>query len=139
MFEDQGEFLPLAHFADPQTGTLPRVFGGPGRYIQGPGVLPRVAAYLVPHGFRHAALLATPRSQEAESADLIEGFEAVACQCSLIDFGGECSYEEIEGHVEQLKSQPRPVDLIIAAGGGKMGTPSASTYVAFALPERSDR
>ncbi len=126
--------MPLEHFADPATGAMPRVFGGPGRYLQGPGILAHTGRYLTHLGYRHVAVLASARSQQAEGKALLEGVDNAGFHLSLASFGGECSLEEIERHAEALQSASPPVDLLIAAGGGKCVDTGKSVAARLKIP-----
>lgn len=91
------------------------MFGAPGRYIQGPGVISQLGACIAQCG-RSAVLVS-----DAFVIDLVR--EAVTRSCnaagvdiSFLEFGGEVTHPGIE----QLKaSYTRQADVIIGAGGGK--------------------
>ena len=62
-------------------------------------------------------ILASERSQQAETAQVVESLEASGYTAVVTTFRGECSLEEIEHQAKILSSQA--VDALIAVGGGK--------------------
>ena len=117
MFEQKGDFSPIEHFAPLPGGARVRIFGAPGRYVQGPGVLARAGHFVSCLGTRHAGILSSARSQAAEGKDLVAGLDAGDIRSTQATFGGECSFDEIARHAEALSAAGS--DLLIAVGGGK--------------------
>ncbi|MEM7363584.1 MAG: glycerol dehydrogenase [Pseudomonadota bacterium] len=109
-------FHPSRVFAQPDM-TLPRVMVSPARYIQGPGVLGKTGSYVALMDSTCFGILASERSQQAETAQVIESLEASGYTAVTTTFGGECSLEEIEHQAQVLSNQA--VDALIAVGGGK--------------------
>ena len=97
--------------------TLPRVMVSPARYIQGPGVLKKTGSYVALMDSTCFGILASERSQQAETAQVVESLEASGYTAVATTFRGECSLEEIEHQAKILSSQA--VDALIAVGGGK--------------------
>jgi glycerol dehydrogenase len=112
-------YAPIEYFARADGAPPPRVFGAPQRYIQGDGVLDRVGHYLSGLGFTHAGVLMSARSRGAEGRRILSSLDAAAIRSTLGRFGGECSRQEIELHVDALRSEDDPVDCFLAVGGGK--------------------
>jgi glycerol dehydrogenase len=113
-------YSPLDIYAAPTAGGWPpRVFGAPQRYVQGNGVIDNAGRYLAPLGIRHAAVLLSRRSRGAEGRRLLDSLAAAGIEYTPAIFGGECSAEEIGGHAEALRGLSRPLDALIAIGGGK--------------------
>lgn len=114
--------------------TLPRVFGSPRRYVQAPGVIAQTGDYLRKLGFASAAVLLSARSQKAEGALLLESLKDAGVPATILTFGGECSFEEIEGHTQTLREQARPPETVIALGGGKVVDAGKSIAHRLAVP-----
>lgn len=100
--------------------SMPRVFGGPRRYVQGPGVIAQAGAYLKKLGFGSCAVLCSVRSQAAEGATLLASLADAGIPATTLTFGGECSLQEIEGHTQALRDASVCVATVIALGGGKV-------------------
>lgn len=100
--------------------SMPRVFGSPRRYVQAPGVIAQTGAYLRKLGFGSCAVLLSARSQSAEGADLLKSLADAGIPATILTFGGECSFEEIEKHADVLRAQETPPATVIALGGGKV-------------------
>ncbi|RLQ21208.1 iron-containing alcohol dehydrogenase [Seongchinamella sediminis] len=121
MSTDSIEYSASQAFAAPLPGhTLPRVFGSPGRYVQGAGVIAQAGHYLSRLGFGHSAVLLSRRCLEAEGNDLISSAENAGLSLEKCIFAGECSFEEIDRHAATLRALDSPVDSVIAVGGGKV-------------------
>src|SRR5690242_3138961 len=110
-------YLPHAIFA-PSEGELPRprVFIAP-RYVQGRGVLSGIGRYLSIMHVKRVALLMSERGHRKDGVRLAQGLRAARIEPVARTFGGECSLEEIAGHVEALAKER--IECVIAAGGGK--------------------
>lgn len=98
------------------TPPLLRIFGGPLRYLQGPGALDQLGAQV--------AMLATSAVLISDRfvIDLVGDRVATSCQASGVqlttcEFSGDITPAEVRRLVDQL-SQIRP-GVVIAAGGGK--------------------
>ena len=93
-----------------------RIFGGPLRYVQGPGALSEIGGLASLAG-KHALLVA-----DQFVLDLVGGPIAESCRHSNVSlqtalFNGEITPTEIERLCKEVASSP--VDVVIAAGGGK--------------------
>lgn len=124
-------YLPQEIFAPPDPGNRPppRVFISPQRYIQGRGVLRGVGRYLSLMGARRVALLMSERRSRSQGVQLLDGLRSAGIDAVVSSFGGECSIQEITGHVERLSKEG--IDCLIASGGGKCI--DAGKAVAFRL------
>ena len=96
---------------------VPRVMLAPPRYIQGAGVLDGVGRYLSLLHARRAAVLITSRGERSEGPRLFNSLRSSGVDWTVCHFNGECSLEEISGHVAALGSES--VDCLLAVGGGK--------------------
>lgn len=116
------EYTPYEPFAGPalESGALPRVFGGPARYVQGEGVIDRAGRYLNRLGFSHCAVLLSERCQDAEGSVLLNSLQREGLHARELLFGGECSLQEIQRHVSELGKLDTVVDGVVAVGGGKV-------------------
>ena len=110
-------FFPSLVFAPEGPVGAPRVFIGPQRYVQGPGVLDHLGRYLSLVGPRRAAILVSAGGERRHGATLRASLTAADVAPVVCTFRGECSLEEIERHVGALASQA--VDCVVAVGGGK--------------------
>ncbi|MAV24525.1 MAG: glycerol dehydrogenase [Gammaproteobacteria bacterium] len=109
-------FHPSRVFAQPDM-TLPRVMVSPARYIQGPGVLAKTGSYVALMDAKCYGILASTRSQQGETSQVIDSLKSSGYETVTATFGGECSLEEIDQQVANLSSQG--VDALVAVGGGK--------------------
>ncbi|MFK8041778.1 glycerol dehydrogenase [Congregibacter sp.] len=99
---------------------MARVFGSPRRYVQAPGVIAQTGDYLHKLGFASCAVLLSARSQRAEGAVLLQSLEDAGIPATILTFGGECSFEEIERHADVLRARSAAPATVIALGGGKV-------------------
>ena len=97
-----------------------RAFGSPGRYVQGVDIISQAGHYLSRLGFNHTSVLMTKRCLQAEGGRLIESINSAGLKADILEFGGECSFEEISKHADTLKRQEDLADGLIAVGGGKV-------------------
>ena len=117
MFERESRFVPGLHYA-PAAGEEPlRIFGAPGRYVQGPGIMARAGHFISSLGVTHAAVLSSRRSQAAEGRELLKGLDAAGFETTPATFAGECSFDEIHRHATALEGTG--ADVLVAVGGGK--------------------
>lgn len=93
-----------------------RVFGAPGRYIQGAGALNAMGEHLARLGPR-AVLVADQSVLDLFGARIVAACEQAGVRCEGVAFGGEITEEEVE-RVAAL-AQSLNVDFVIGAGGGK--------------------
>ncbi|EAQ98869.1 glycerol dehydrogenase [Congregibacter litoralis] len=116
-----GETAALELFALPTAAQgLPRVFGSPRRYVQAPGVIGQTGSYLRKLGFDSCAVLLSARSQQAEGAVLLQSLEDAGISATILTFGGECSFAEINAHTDALLASDAAPATVIALGGGKV-------------------
>lgn len=100
-------------------GAMPRVFGAPGRYVQGRGVIAQAGHYLSRLGFNRSAVLGSARCFQAEGAALLTSMRKAGLAAEELKFGGECSLEEISAQRDVILALPEPVDSVVVIGGGK--------------------
>ncbi len=100
-------------------GLTTRIFGCPGRYIQGPGLINSAPEYIQKLKVQAVALLCSARSQRNEGGRLITSLQNAGIETIVATFGGECSMREIEKQVDFIRSQDAGVGALIALGGGK--------------------
>lgn len=94
-----------------------RVFGFPGRYIQGPGALDALPALLADLGVARPGLIVDPFLAETLGRRLLADLAAAGVAAEMAVFGGECTKAEIERVGSALLASG--VDGIVVAGGGK--------------------
>ena len=94
------------------SGPLAKVFAAPGRYVQGRGAIGRLGEILEQLGSEKPLILEDPVVREivGEDLDRIPGAEHV-------EFGGECSPEEIDCVSEAATEAG--ADSVVGIGGGK--------------------
>lgn len=109
-------YFPHAIFATEGSPT-PRVLVAPQRYIQGEGVLDHTGKYLSLLNANRAGVLVSKRGQQADGARVIDSLKNAGIEPVICIFNGECSHEEIDLHVDSLRSES--LDCLIAVGGGK--------------------
>jgi glycerol dehydrogenase len=94
-----------------------RVFGFPGRYVQGPGALAALPALLADLGVARPGLVVDPFLAETLGRRLLGDLAAAGLPAEMAVFGGECTKAEIERVGAGLLAGG--VDGIVVAGGGK--------------------
>jgi glycerol dehydrogenase len=118
MHHHPAPFLPDAVFACDHR-TPPQVLAAPSRYIQGDGVLAELGRYVAMINSRHAAVLISAGGRKREGARIEQSLKAAGISCLFVNFGGECSLEEIARGVSAVEAAGVKVDSLIAVGGGK--------------------
>ena len=93
-----------------------RIFGAPGRYIQGPGALAHMGEHLARVG-RTAALVADRDVMALVGEQILAVCRAAGVDCTALEFSGEIIPDEIERLVAALGN--RRTDFVIGCGGGK--------------------
>jgi glycerol dehydrogenase len=93
-----------------------RAFGGPHRYIQGPGALKELAG-LVPMYGRRPFVLADIAVLGALRGQLEQLLRPCVDNLTLAEFSGECSAAQIDAM--SAKAAAAGSDMVIAIGGGK--------------------
>ncbi|MEP4146160.1 MAG: glycerol dehydrogenase [Halioglobus sp.] len=116
--KSQLEYTSPEPFAD--SISKPRIFGSPGRYVQGDGVIDQAGHYLSRLGFQRSLVLLSARCLQAEGRRLIDSMQKAGLQFELAQFGGECSLQEISMHLEAASALDNPVSSVVAVGGGKV-------------------
>ncbi|KPK35500.1 MAG: hypothetical protein AMJ66_01035 [Betaproteobacteria bacterium SG8_40] len=96
--------------------TSTRVFGAPLRYIQGPGVLEEIGGMAALAG-RHALLVADQFVMDLVGEPVRRSCRKADVSLQTVLFNGEITNAEIERLGKLAASSP--VDVVIAAGGGK--------------------
>ena len=98
--------------------SLPMVYGGPGRYVQGPGELSRQGGYLARLG--HSAYVLFDRGTADRLHDqILNGFQDNDLQEPFLKiYNGPCSEAAV---IEMAKeAQAEYCDMVVGIGGGKM-------------------
>jgi hypothetical protein len=93
-------------------GPMAAVFAAPGKYIQGRGAVGRLGEVLEQLGSGKPLLLCDPIVEELMGGTL-EGLRGA----TRVEFGGECSPEEID-RVTKAASEGS-ADAVVGIGGGK--------------------
>ena len=106
---------------------LSAVFAAPGKYIQGRGAIGRLGEILEQLGSSKPLILQDPIVQEI-MGDSLEGLRSV----TPVEFGGECSPEEIDRVAESAREAG--ADVIVGIGGGKTMDTAKSVAHPAGLP-----
>jgi glycerol dehydrogenase len=111
-------YLPEEIFGVPtNSGSAPRAFIAPQRYIQGLGVIDRLGEFVSLVGTTSVAVLASSRAQEGDGSRASVALTAGGIESRFATFGGECTLEEVDRHVAELRDSA--IGAIVALGGGK--------------------
>lgn len=93
-----------------------RVFGAPGRYLQGPGAIEAMGGYLAPVG-RRALLVADRAVLDLVGQRIVAACTAAGVACRPVAFSGDITPDEVARLV--AVATPGEVDFVIGCGGGK--------------------
>lgn len=94
-----------------------KVLMAPLRYVQGPDALLQMGEQLRVLGIRNPLILASPSAKKAVGSTIKQGLEAQGISYAFVDFGGHCTWQEID-KVKNACLQGNH-DAIISCGGGK--------------------
>lgn len=94
-----------------------RVMVAPPRYIQGPGALASCADIAKMLGYSVVGLLASKRGLGSQGAEVSKSLSGQGISTIDVEFGGECSIEEIEQAAANLRDAN--IECLVALGGGK--------------------
>ena len=108
-------------------GPMAAVFAAPGKYIQGRGAAGKLDEVLEQLGSEKPLILADPIVEEVMGAAL-EGLQGV----TRVEFGGECSPEEIDRVAEAASDGG--ADAVVGIGGGKTMDTAKSVAHPAGLP-----
>ena len=92
-----------------------RGFAGPGKYIQGPGVIEKLEKYTSKYG-KHVAIIIDGFLYATERSRLNKQY-AEGSIVAFVEFGGECSPREI--NLFKTAAAGISADVIVGIGGGK--------------------
>eukprot|EP00741_Cyanophora_paradoxa_P001779 tig00000073_g1724.t1 len=96
------------------------IFSAPHKYIQKAGLIGEMAAFLRPLASRpdaSAGVLIVPALRPAYEKRIIKSIEEAGARATMVDFGGECSWEEVNKLSAAFRQ--KTVDYLIVVGGGK--------------------
>lgn len=94
---------------------MPKVLVSPSRYIQGPGLLNTAGEHIRLLGKK--ALVVVDRFVLGTMGDILQQGFNEGIQAVIEEFGGECSWSEVDRLIEVGKTQQ--CDLVVGVGGGK--------------------
>jgi len=94
-----------------------RILLAPLRYVQGPDALQQLGEQLQVFRIKNPLVVAPPEVREKIGSTITESLESRGLSLSFLEFGGECTWKEIE----RIKSAciKGSHDAIINCGGGK--------------------
>lgn len=96
---------------------MDRIIYSPMKYVQGQGAWQRLHEYAANLGQKGAYAVASPHILKHYWADIEKSFQEANFPLQAHRFGGECSMNEINRIVNDLKA--KECDVIIGIGGGK--------------------
>ena len=102
-----------------------RIFGAPGRYIQGPGAIARLGEELSRLG-DPVAIIADPVAQGL----LDDTLRMAVPEARMLRFGGECTAEEIAARAAELNG----ASVVVGLGGGKAIDTAKGVAIAAGVP-----
>jgi glycerol dehydrogenase len=108
-------------------GPMAAVFAAPGKYIQGRGAAGKLGEVLEQLGSEKPLILADPIVEEVMGGSL-EGLQGA----TRVEFGGECSPEEIDRVA--ATATDADVDAVVGIGGGKTMDTAKSVAHPAGLP-----
>ncbi len=94
-----------------------RILRGPLLYVQGPEALLQMGEQLQLLGIRNPLILISPSAKKAVASTVARGLKGSGIKHAFIDFGGECTFKEIE--VVKKACLKGGHDAIVNCGGGK--------------------
>ncbi len=94
-----------------------RVLLAPLRYVQGPDALRHLGEQLQIFRIKNPLVLAPPEVREVIGSTVTEGLESRGLTFAFLDFGGECTWKEIE-RIKTVCIKGNH-DAIVNCGGGK--------------------
>lgn len=111
-------YYPQVYFSrDAKPEKSPRVIIAPHRYIQGDGVMDNLGHYISIFNSRKTALFITKGGFNRIGKRILASLSESNIDPVILYFEGECCDDEINRHLKQLED--KPVDSLIAVGGGK--------------------
>ncbi len=115
------EYSPKPIFSLADTGREMPPIGliGPGRYVQGPGLLNHLSRFLALIPSTRPAIFISAGGLRRHGEQLLDALRDAHIEATVEIFQGECSYAEIDRAVASLQAHKRPFDSLIAVGGGK--------------------
>lgn len=99
-----------------QTTTASRAFGGPQRYIQGPGEFENMMEFTSAYGEKALYVIDAFLFKNLTER-LKKIYSAGASAFLSVEFGGECCQKEIDRLLEIARKEK--IDVIVGVGGGK--------------------
>lgn len=126
--------IPIEVFGAQQLidGAAPRVFFSAHRYVQGAGILQRLADYLPLVGSQKPTLLAPRDLPQALVTSVTDALQACGVKVVVQPFDGQCSTAAIEQHA--AKTVEERCDAVVALGGGKAIDTAKSVASRLGLP-----
>jgi glycerol dehydrogenase len=94
-----------------------KILRSPLRYVQGPNALLQMGEQLQMLGIKNPLILTSPSAKKAIEAVLTKALKKKEIRHAFIDFGGECSFKEIERVKDACLDGGH--DAIMNCGGGK--------------------
>lgn len=110
---------------------MARTFISPSKYVQGPGELARLGAYVKAYGAR--ALVVISAGGIRRFGDVVKAsFAEAGVELAYDSFSGECSQAEIDRLVEVYRAAG--TDVVVGLGGGKIFDTAKAVAAAVDAP-----
>ncbi len=111
---------------------LNRVILSPSRYVQGPGEIKKLQQYFANVGSKGAYAIISPSVLENYKDEIVSSFQENNIPINLQKFNRECSKNEINRIIVDLKE--KDLDVVIGIGGGKTLDTAKSVAYYMHLP-----
>ena len=105
------------------------MLNAPRKYIQCQGALDNVGLYMKLLESRRVGVIITEGGHKMFGHRIKHSLEQAGMTAKFLNFGGECTHEEIDRLTALFREEKEPIDAVISIGGGKtIDTTRAVSY-----------